>query len=700
MSTSLPFESAYRHGFARIAACTIPIAIADPAANAQSVLATARECDEDAVAVAVFPELCLTGYSIEDLVMQDAVRDAVDDAVAQIVEASADLMPILVVGAPLRHRSRLYNCAVVIHRGAVLGVAPKAHLPTYREFYERRWYAAGEPWSGEPITVAGEQVVFGTNLLFDVQDVPGLVLHAEVCEDMWVPVPPSSLAALNGATVLVNLSGSPITIARADDRRSLCQSQSLRCLAAYAYSAAGMGESTNDVSWDGQTMIYESGLLLAETERFPDGPRRSVADVDLDRIRQDRIRQGTFDDNRLSTVRDRSVLSGQDSFLVIETSLEPPARDIGLARPLDRFPFVPDDPARLAQDCYEAFNIQVSGLEQRMRAIGMPRPVIGVSGGIDSTHALLVIARAMDRLGRPRSDILAYTMPGFATSDRTKSNAIALSEAIGATIETIDIRPAATEMLERIGHPFADGEPVHDVTFENVQAGLRTDYLFRLANQNGGFVVGTSDLSELALGWATYGVGDHMSHYAVNAGVPKTLIQHVIRWVIAAGEGVDAATAAVLQSVLDTEISPELVPPDAEGNVQSTEDLIGPYALHDFTLWHVLRYGLRPSKIAFLAEHAWRDAEAGAWPPGFPAGDRYAYDRATIVRWLRVFLQRYFAFAQFKRSAIPNGPKVAAAGSLSPRGDWRAPSDGNARAWLAELDAALGAAPRDAAGSG
>src|SRR5690606_33686232 len=313
-------------------------------------------------------------------------------------------------GAPLRHRSRLYNCAVVIHRGAVLGVAPKAHLPTYREFYERRWYAAGEPWSGEPITVAGEQVVFGTNLLFDVQDGPGLGLHAEGCEDMWVPVPPSSLAALNGATVLVNLSGSPITIARADDRRSLCQSQSLRCLAAYAYSAAGMGESTNDVSWDGQTMIYESGLLLAETERFPDGPRRSVADVDLDRIRQDRIRQGTFDDNRLSTVRDRSVLSGQDSFLVIETSLEPPARDIGLAPPLDRFPFVPDDPARLAQDCYEAFNIQVSGLEQRMRAIGMPRPVIGVSGGIDSTHALLVIARAMDRLGRPRSDILAYTM--------------------------------------------------------------------------------------------------------------------------------------------------------------------------------------------------------------------------------------------------------------------------------------------------
>ena len=679
MSTSLPYESVYRHGFARIAACTIPVAIADPAANADAVLAQARECDAEAVAVAVFPELCLTGYAIDDLVMQDAVLDDVVRAIERIAEESAELFPILVVGAPLRHGNRLYNCAVVIHRGEIIGVAPKSYLPTYREFYERRWYAPGGPWSGETIRIGVHETVFGNDLLFDVRDVPGLVLHAEVCEDMWIPIPPSSKAALGGATVLVNLSGSPITIARAEDRKTLCQSQSLRCLAAYAYAAAGMGESTNDLSWDGQTMIYESGMLLAETERFPDGPRRSVADVDLDRIRQDRIRQGTFDDNRADNAHD---------FLRIEVFLDPPARDVGVRRTLDRFPFVPDDPARLALDCYEAFNIQVSGLEQRMRAIGMPKPVIGVSGGIDSTHALLVVARAMDRLGRPRSDILAYTMPGFATSDHTKSNAIALAEAIGAQIETIDIRPAATEMLREIGHPFASGEPVHDVTFENVQAGLRTDYLFRLANQNGGFVIGTSDLSELALGWATYGVGDHMSHYAVNTGVPKTLIQHVIRWVISAGE-VDAATAAVLQSVLDTEISPELVPPDAEGKAQSTEDLIGPYALHDFTLWHVLRYGLRPSKIAFLAEHAWADPDAGAWPPGFPDADRYAYDQETIVRWLKVFLQRYFGFAQFKRSAIPNGPKVTAAGSLSPRGEWRAPSDGNARAWLRELDAAF-----------
>ena len=685
MSEDLPFESLYRHGFARVAACTIPVAIADPARNADAVLAAAREAHRAGAAVALFPELCLTGYAIDDLVMQDAVLDAVLAALAGLAAASADLRPLLVVGAPLRLGARLYNCAVVIHRGRVLGVAPKSYLPTYREFYEARWYAAGAE-APDSVTLAGEEVPVGTDLLFEATDVAGLVVHAEVCEDMWVPVPPSSRAALAGATVLLNLSGSPITVARADDRHLLAKSQSFRCLAAYAYAAAGQGESTNDVSWDGQTMIYEAGNLLAETERFPDGPRTAYADVDLDRLRQERLRQGTFDDNRV-----QSWPNGRR----IAFEVQPPASDLGLRRPLDRFPFVPDDAARLDQDCYEAFNIQVSGLEQRMRAIGSPKPVIGVSGGLDSTHALLVVARAMDRMGRPRSDILAYTMPGFATSDHTRSNAIALAEAIGASIETIDIRPMATEILKGIGHPFAGGEPVYDVTFENVQAGARTDFLFRLANQNGGFVVGTSDLSELALGWATYGVGDQMSHYAVNAGVPKTLIQHLIRWVIAhsasdeSGTDLTDAAKTVLQSVLDTEISPELVPAGQDGKVQSTEDTIGPYALHDFALFHVLRFGFRPSKIVFLAAHAWQDPDAGAWPPGFPASDRYAYDRDEIVRWLRVFLTRFFGFAQFKRTAIPNGPKVLPAGSLSPRGDWRAPSDGNAAVWLAELDTAL-----------
>jgi len=373
----------------------------------------------------------------------------------------------------------------------------------------------------------------------------------------------------------------------------------------------------------------------------------------------------------------------------VEFRLGPPARDIGLRRAVPRFPFVPDDDARLAQDCYEAFHIQVSALAQRLRAIGAPKPVIGVSGGLDSTHALLVVARAMDLLDRPRSDILAYTLPGYATTEHTRRNAIALAEAVGATVATIDIRPLCDRLLADIGHPFAAGEPVHDVTFENVQAGARTDLLFRLANRHGGIVIGTSDLSELALGWATYGVGDQMSHYAVNAGVPKTLIQHLIRWVIAAGEGVDDAAAAVLRSVLDTEISPELVPVDAQGRMQSTEDAIGPYALHDFALFHVLRHGARPSKIAFLAQHAWAHADAGSWPPGFPETDRVAYELPVIAAWLRVFLRRFFGFAQFKRTAVPNGPKVTAAGSLSPRGDWRAPSDGNADVWLRELDGAL-----------
>ncbi|MDN5581378.1 MULTISPECIES: NAD(+) synthase [unclassified Corynebacterium] len=685
MPEQQPTAGAYAHGFARVAAATVPVAVADPATNARTILDTARDLHGRDVAVAVFPELSLTGYAIEDLVMQDVLLDAVTDALADIVAASADLLPVLVVGAPLVHGNRLYNCAVVVHRGRILGVTPKSYLPTYREFYERRWYAPGDDVRAASISIGGQDVPFGSDLLFEASDVPGLTLHAEICEDMWVPVPPSSLAALQGATVLLNLSGSPITVQRADDRHLLAKSASARNLAVYVYAAAGQGESTNDVSWDGLTMVHERGVLLEETERFPDGPRVSVADVDVAGLRAARLRQGTFDDNRRS-VQD-AVGTRDAAFRTVSFTLGAPRGDVGLYRDVARFPFVPGDPARLAQDCYETFNIQVSGLVQRLQAIGNPRPVIGVSGGLDSTHALLVVARAMDRTGRPRSDILAYTMPGFATSDHTKSNAVKLAEAMGATIETLDIRPAATEMLRQMGHPAGDGEPVYDVTFENVQAGLRTDYLFRLANHLGGVVVGTGDLSEFALGWCTYGVGDQMSHYAVNSGVPKTLIQHLIRWVIADGTVVGEDAAVVLRSVLDTEISPELVPAGADGQVQSTEDTIGPYALHDFTLWHVLR-GTRPSTIAFLAWHAWRDADAGEWPAGFPPQDRYTYDLATIVRWERTFLQRFFGFAQFKRTAVPNGPKVSPAGSLSPRGDWRAPSDGNARAWLAELDAA------------
>lgn len=680
----MDFYNSYRQGFARISACTHHGALGDPAANAASVLQLARQCHDDAVAVAVFPELTLSGYSLEDVLLQDRLLDAVEDALAEVVAASADLLPVLVVGAPLRHRHRVYNTAVVIHRGRVLGVVPKSYLPTYREFYERRQMAAGDDERGmirlwarsEPVDVA-----FGADLLFSASDLPGLVLGVEICEDMFVPIPPSAQAALAGATVLVNLSGSPITIGRADDRRLLARSASARCLAAYVYAAAGEGESTTDLAWDGQTMIWENGALLGESERFPRGPRRTVADVDLELLRSERLRMGTFDDNRRHH-------GGQSApYRWIEFHLGAPGGDLGLRRIVERFPFVPADPARLQRDCYEAYNIQVSGLEQRLRALNYPKVVIGVSGGLDSTHALIVAARAMDREGRPRSDILAFTMPGFATGDHTKNNAIELCRALGVTFAEIDIRDTAELMLREIDHPYSAGEKVYDVTFENVQAGLRTDYLFRLANQRGGIVLGTGDLSELGLGWSTYGVGDQMSHYNVNAGVPKTLIQHLIRWVVSSGQFAgDSGVDDVLMSVLDTEISPELVPVEAGAQVQSTESAVGPYALQDFSLFYALRYGFRPSKIAFLAWRAWSDPTRGDWPPAFPDAKRVSYTLGEIRSWLLVFVQRFYQFSQFKRSAMPNGPKVSPGGALSPRGDWRAPSDMSARIWRQEIE--------------
>lgn len=674
----MSFYSAYRHGFVRVAACTHHTTIADPSANAESVLRIARECHEDGVGLAVFPELTLCGYSIEDIVMQQALLDAAETAVAEIVAGSAELLPVLVVGAPLRYRNRIYNTAVVIHRGAVLGVVPKSYLPTYREFYERRQLAPGDDVS-DVIRLAGVDVPFGPDLLFAAADLPNFVLHVEICEDMWVPIPPSADAALAGATVLANLSGSPITIGRADDRKMYAQSASSRCLAAYVYAAAGEGESTTDLAWDGQTMIYENGTLLAESERFPKDVQRSVADVDVDLLRAERQRMGTFDDNR------RHHGARIDAFRRVEFVLDPPTGDIGLRREVERFPFVPSNPERLERDCYEGYNIQVAGLEQRLRALNFPKIVIGVSGGLDSTHALIVAAKAMDREGRPRSDILAFTLPGFATGDRTKGNAIELSEALGVTFAEIDIRETATRMLTEMDHPFARGEKVYDVTFENVQAGLRTDYLFRLANQRGGIVLGTGDLSELALGWSTYGVGDQMSHYNVNGGVPKTLIQHLIRWVSNSGQ-FDDRVNTVLRSVLDTEITPELVPAGEDEEIQSSEAKVGPYVLQDFSLFQVLRYGFRPSKVAFLAWHAWSDAGRGDWPAGYPDDDRPEYPLSEIRRWLQVFAQRFYSFSQFKRSALPNGPKVSAGGSLSPRGDWRAPSDMSARIWLDEIE--------------
>lgn len=666
------------HGMVRVATSTPQTRTADVAHNVAGILAEASRAHDAGVDLVVFPELCISSYAIDDLHLQSALLDAAEAGLSEIVEASAGLDPVLLVGAPLRHKGRIYNCAAVVARGRLLGVVPKSFLPNYREYYEKRWFAHGRNVRGQDIAVGQWHAPFGTDLLFAAEDLPGFTLFVELCEDFWAPDPPSTRGALAGATVLANLSASNITIGKSDERHLLARSQSARAVAAYLYSASGHGESTTDLAWDGQGMIYELGDLLAESERFSRDAELCIADVDCERILAERARMQTFGDAAEAAGRP------EDSFRTVSFAFAPVSADRALQRPVRRFPFVPNRRHKLDEDCYEAFNIQIDGLSRRLEATRAASMVIGVSGGLDSTHALIVAAKCCDRLGLPRTTIRGYTMPGFGTSDHTRSNAWKLMRALGITAEEIDIRPAATRMLADMGHPFADGEPVHDVTFENVQAGLRTDYLFRLAGHHSGFVIGTGDLSELALGWCTYGVGDQMSHYAVNAGVPKTLIQYLIRWAVSTDQ-FDAQTDEILLSILDTEISPELVPAGQDGEIQSTESIIGPYELNDFFLHHTIRWGQRPSKIAFLAWHAWKDAEAGLWPAGFPDSEKNQYDLATIRHWLENFLRRFFAFSQFKRSAIPNGPKVSAGGALSPRGDWRAPSDAVADVWLKEL---------------
>jgi len=669
------FFAPHRHGFVRVATSTPQVRPADVTFNCDSILTEARRADEAGADLLVFPELCLSSYAIDDLLLQDALLRAVEDAAARIIEASAALSPVLLVGAPIRHEGRLYNCALVVARGRLLGVVPKSYLPNYREFYEKRWFAHGRGVVQQQVRVAGCTAPFGTDLVFEAEDLPGLKFHVEICEDLWTPAPPSGDAAMAGALIMANLSASNIVIGKSSDRHTLCRSQSMRAFGAYVYSAAGPGESTTDLAWDGQGFVYELGDLLAESSRFPDKPELVLADVDTGRILSERQRTGSFND---------AAQFRAPAFRRVTFEHRPHFSKAELLRPVRRFPFVPNRKTHLDQDCYEAFNIQVEGLRRRFEATSGKHLVIGISGGLDSTHALIVAAKTCDRLGIPRDRILAFTMPGFATSEGTRSNAWKLMRAIGVTAEEIDIRPTARQMLADMRHPFAEGEPVYDIAFENVQAGLRTDYLFRLANQRGGFVIGTGDLSELALGWCTYGVGDQMSHYGVNAGVPKTLIQYLIRWSIQTAQ-FDAETCEVLQAILDTEISPELVPATEGSAMQSTEAKIGPYELNDFFLHYILRYGFSPSKVAYLAWHAWHDTSHGIWPEGFPAHKRHAYDLGQITHWLERFLFRFFEISQFKRSALPNGPKVSAGGALSPRGDWRAPSDSVASVWLDEL---------------
>jgi NAD+ synthase (glutamine-hydrolysing) len=675
------FFNLYSHDFVRVAVAVPVCKVADPVFNAAQTIELAKQAAQQGALLVAFPELGLSSYTCDDLFHQRALLLACEQALASVVEASRALPVAMVVGLPLRVNHMLFNCAAVVAGGRVLGVVPKSFLPNYGEFYEARQFAPADCAAIDEIELLGQKVPFGPNILFEIENMPLFRFHVEICEDVWVPVPPSSFAAMAGATVLVNLSASNVVVGKSGYRHQLVSQQSARCMAAYLYTSAGRGESSTDMAWDGQALIYENGAMLAESERFRDDSHIICADVDLERLSQERMHATTY---AMCARRHREQVQ---QFRTVRFALAVPVeRNLPLARLVERFPYVPADPGRRDERCTEVYHIQVQALVQRLSATNIQKLVIGISGGLDSTHALLVCAKAMDRLGLPRTNILAYTMPGFATSERTLQQARELMRVVGCSAHEIDIRPSCIQMLQDLGHPYAQGKAEYDVTFENVQAGERTSHLFRLANYHNGIVIGTGDLSELALGWCTYGVGDQMAHYNVNASVPKTLISHLVRWVAEThqlGEG----GSEVLINVLNTEISPELVPGDAEDArpAQITENVIGPYELQDFTLYYTLRYGFRPAKVAFLAYSAWKDRDEGVWPDDIKTA-RNQYDMAAIKRNMKIFMWRFFKTSQFKRSTVPNGPKVGNGGSLSPRGDWRAPSDSEAAVWLADLD--------------
>jgi NAD+ synthase (glutamine-hydrolysing) len=675
------FFNLYNHGFIRVAVGIPEVQVADPPFNAARTIELMRRGAAERAILALFPELGLSAYSCEDLFHQQTLLDASVEALRTVLKASEELPLIAVVGMPLQVQHLLFNCGVVLYRGRVLGIVPKTFPPNYREFYELRQFAPASSATQSTIGLCGQDdIPFGERLLFRAEEDARFTFFVEICEDLWVPIPPSSYAALAGAMVLLNLSASNVTIGKAEYRHSLAANQSARCLAAYLYTAAGTGESTTDLAWDGQAMVYENGTLITESERFRYESQLVLADIDLERLSQERMRQTSFGQ---SVQCHREPLQ---EFREVRFPVSlPRAGQFLLHRQYDRFPYVPSDPAVRDQRCYEAYNIQVQGLVKRLKAARIAKVVLGISGGLDSTQALIVAARAMDLLGYPRTNIKAFTMPGFATSQWTLANAWALMKAIGCEGQELDIRPSCEQMLRDLNHPYARGEPVYDITFENVQAGERTSHLFRLANVHNALVLGSSDLSELALGWSTYGVGDHMSHYNVNASVPKTLIQYLIRWVAGTGQLGEEASR-VLRAILDTEFSPELVPGNGDGDQpsQKTEAVVGPYELQDFNLYYLTRLGYLPTKVAFLAYCCWRDRRLGGWPD-IPEDRRHQYSIAEIKHWLSVFLWRFFQISQFKRSCVPNAPKVGSGGSLSPRGDYRAPSDSEATVWLEQV---------------
>jgi NAD+ synthase (glutamine-hydrolysing) len=643
------------HGFLRVAAACPPVVVADPEANADQVLAFLAEARKQNVQAIVFPELGLTGYTAGDLFFSlETLVGGAERALARILHRTRQSPTLTVVGLPVSTQGRLFNCAAVIQSGHLLGVVPKSYLPSYREYYEKRWFSSSREAVGEELRLCGQDVPFGTDVLFEVPNEPAVTFAVEICEDLWAPLPPSSAHATAGATVILCPSASNELVAKAEFRRELVKVQSTRGVCAYVYANCGVHESTTDVVFGGQLLIGENGTILAEGQRFRREGELLVTDVDVQRLQVERARLTSFAD---------AAHDVNGRYHRVDLEEIPPPKPHRLVRAIDPAPFVPRDPATLDERCHEIFSIQTAGLARRLEYTGLSKVTLGLSGGLDSTLALLVCVRAFDLLKLPRAGVLTVTMPGFGTTGRTLENARKLGEALGTTLREIDIKAACLQHIQDIGLDPADRE---SVTYQNLQARERTQILMNLANLHGALEVGTGDLSEMALGWSTY-AGDHISMYSVNAGVPKTLVRELVRWV--AEHETTGAEADVLRDVLATPVSPELTPPAADGtSTQDTEALVGPYELHDFFLFCLVRLGAGPAKTLFLAGHAFEGR----------------YDAATLKRWLRVFVTRFFA-NQFKRSVAPDGPKVGSV-SLSPRGDWRMPSDASARAFLDELD--------------
>ncbi len=636
----------------RIAAAVPELTVADVAANVGHLAEAARSAAKAGASVIVLPELALTGYTCADLFQSELLLRQAAVGLLDLARRTAALKAIVAVGLPLQIGTAVFNCAAVLHGGRVLGLVPKTFIPNYKEFYEERWFASARDLTVDTVPLGGRNVPVGTDLLFDIPAVPGATLAVEICEDVWAPLPPSTAATLAGATIVANLSASNDLVGKADYRLELIRQQSARTVCAYIYTSCGVHESTTDVVFGGHAIVAENGSLLGQSERFLQEPRAVVTDIDIEHLLLERRRTTSFKE-ALHHLPPRAWRR-----ISIPLKLVPQTTTI---RRIDPSPFVPSDPAERDKRAREILTIQATGLAQRMRATGMTRLVLGLSGGLDSTLALLVAVRAMHLLNLPVSGINCITMPGFATSKRTRGNAHALAGALGVTLDQIDITRGATRNLRDLGHDAR----TPDITYENAQARYRTTLLMNRANQKGGFVVGTGDLSELALGWCTFN-GDHISNYGVNASVPKTLVRYVVTW--AAEQDEFAAAREVLADILDTPVSPELVRAEGDGISQKTEDLVGPYELHDFFIYHALRWGSGPRKTLWLASRAF----AGR------------YTDATIRKWLALFTRRFFA-NQWKRSVMPDGPKVGSV-SLSPRGDWRMPSDATGRAWLAELE--------------